>query len=339
MKKILFTIFLLVALPAHAKIFSVTEPHVLGPLSTRSQNPLYLQFVADPLENTDTVPMHHFSSSLGFSISNLFERHRKLAGIGLDMDMELYRTALSVHYGILKNYEIGLDIPFLHFSGGFLDSFIQGYHHAFGFPNAGREQVPNGRFSYLVTKNGAVMYQVSQSDFGPGDVTFYQKAKLMDEKKILPSLAAKALIKIPTGNPAAGTGSGSADFALSFLGEKSWKRLHSTTQIGFDFLGKQETLQDIQKRTAFYFGQAFEFNLKNHLSLVAQVTGNTPFFKNVSIPELSQPILDLTFGVRGEKILQKRISKINYEVAMTEDPMTQGPSVDFAVLLKAGIEY
>ncbi|MDO8519655.1 MAG: DUF3187 family protein, partial [Deltaproteobacteria bacterium] len=326
-------------LPAHAKIFTVTEPKVLGPMTTRSQSPLYLQFVSDHLETPATLPMHRISSSIDFSLSNMFERRRRLTGTGIDLDMELYRTGLSFHYGVLNNYEIGLELPFLSFSAGFLDSFIQGYHNAFGVPNAGRQRVDNNRFSYLITQNGATIYQVSQADFGMGDLIFYQKAKLMDEKKMLPELAAKALIKLPTGSPTAGTGSGAADFSFSLLGEKSWKRWHSTTQLGFDILGKHKILSALQRTSAFHFGQAIEFNLRNHLSLVAQITGNTSFFKNVTIPELSQPILDLTIGVSGEILPKKTFRKIKYEVAFTEDPLTTGPSVDFAILLKAGIEY
>lgn len=311
----------------------------MGPLSTRSQNPLYLQFISDRLEPVETLPMHRIASSLDFSLSNLFERRRRNTGTGIDLDMEMYRTGITFHYGVLSNYEIGLELPFLHFSAGFLDGFIQGYHNAFGFPNAGRQRVDKNRFSYLITQDGAAIYQVNQSDFGPGDLVFYQKARLMDEKKILPALATKALIKLPTGSPTAGTGSGAADFSFSFLGEKSWKRLHSTTQLGFDILGKHKILSDIQRSSAFHFGQAFEFNLRNHLSLVAQITGNTSFFKNVTISELSEPVLDLTFGVSGEVLPKKTFRKIRYEVAFTEDPLTTGPSVDIAILLKAGIEY
>lgn len=339
MKKIFFIFFLLVSIPVYAKIFTVTEPKVLGPVTTRSQSPLYLQFISDPLETPTTLPMHQISSSLDFSLSNLFERRRRLTGTGIDLDMELYRTELSFHYGVMNNYEIGFELPFLSFSGGFLDSFIQGYHSAFGFPNAGRNRVDNNRFSYLITQNGVAIYQVSQADFGVGDLVFYQKAKLMDEKKILPELAAKALIKLPTGSSTAGTGSGAADFSFSLLGEKSWHRWHSTTQLGFTILGKHKILSDIQRTSAFHFGQAVEFNLRNHLSLVTQITGNTAFFKNVTIPELSEPILDLTFGVSGEVPMKKTFRKIDYEVAFTEDPLTNGPSVDIAILFKAGITY
>src|SRR3990167_9128176 len=104
----LLLIFLF-SFPVHSKIFRVTEPKALGPLSTRSQSPLYIQFISDPLEKAETLPRRRFSSSLDFTRSNLFERRRKAAGMGIDLDMELYRTGLSFHYGLLDGYEIGME--------------------------------------------------------------------------------------------------------------------------------------------------------------------------------------------------------------------------------------
>ncbi|MDO8519202.1 MAG: DUF3187 family protein [Deltaproteobacteria bacterium] len=338
MKKIFF-IVLLLSLPVHAKIFSAPEPKATAPFSTRSQNPLYLQFISDRLEKTETLPIRHYSSSVEFGLSNLFERRRRVSGTGIDLDMELYRTEFSLHYGLTHNYEIGLDMPFISFSGGFLDPIIQAYHNAFGLPNAGRNRVEDNRFSYLITQNGSVLYEVDRSGFGPGDLVLYQKIKIREEGKFWPALAVKALIKLPTGSPTEGTGSGNADSALSLLGDKSWGRFHTTTQIGVAVLGDHERLKSIQKSGAVHFGQAFGFNLSNNLSLVAQITGNTPYFENVTIPELSDPVLDLTFGLSGEKNLQNSFRKIRYAVAFTEDPLTFGPSVDFTLTLKAGLEF
>lgn len=332
-------------IPARAGFFSLTEYHPYGPLSNRSQNPLYLMFLFEPLERPQTLKKKEFSTSIETSFSNLFENHLQATGISVDMDMELIRTAVNVNYGVTDSYEIGLQIPFMSFSGGFMDSFIQDFHHAFGFPNAGRERVPNGRFSYQISDNGNTIYNVNQKNFGVSDIIIRQKLKLLDEQKIMPAIGLKAAFKVPTGSVSQGTGSGSPDFSFSILAEKSYRRFHSYSQLGFSALGSHSFLNDILTQGALIFGQAFEFNLTEHCSLVAQLWGNSPIFQGTGIHELENAVVDLTLGVTGAFPLKKnansnkRIPTLRYQTGFTEDLTSKGPSVDFTLYFNLGLTY
>lgn len=337
--KLLFLFFTLFPCISIAKFFDITTYHQYGPLSVRSQNPLYLLMMAEELEKTKTLNKGGWSFSLDTSYSNLFEWHPKDTGTGLQLDMELLRLAFEVRYGITNNFEIGVEIPFLNFSGGVLDSFIQGYHDAFGFPNAGRELVEDNSFSYRVSQNGTTLYDVNKKPFGLSDIILKQKLKFFEETKTLPSLSIKTQFKLPTGSRTEGTGSNQVDFSFSLLAQKNYKRLHSYTQIGFLALGGHSDLTPIFRKGGFLFGQAFEFNLFEHLSLVAQISGNTTLFKNVDISELSQPVFDLTIGFTGEARLKGWFKKINYRFGFMEDPLSHGPSTDFTVFLKWGVVY
>lgn len=332
-----FVFLLFFSNTASAKFFNITAYHEFGPLSVRSQNPLYLLMIAEELEKTTTLNKNQWSFSLDTSYSNLFEWHPKDTGTGLQLDMELLRLAFEVRYGITNHFEVGLEIPFLNFSGGFLDNFIQGYHSAFGFPNGGRELVEDNSFSYLVSQDGSTLYSVNKKPFGLSDIILKQKLKFFEETKTLPSLSIKTQFKIPTGSRTEGTGSNQPDFSFSLLAQKNYKRLHSYTQIGFLATGGHSDLSPILKKGGFLFGQAFELNLFEHLSLVAQISGNTTLFKNVDISELSQPVFDLTIGFTGEAKLKK--GKVNYQFGFMEDPLSSGPSTDFTVFLKGGISY
>lgn len=338
---ILLTLLILFFSPrlAHAKFFALSSYHNYGPIETRSQNPLSILFVGVPLEGTLTLPKKRLKASLETNFSNLFERRPSVTGTGIDLDMELLRTSFNFRYGIIENLELGLELPFLSFSGGFMDSFIQGYHQAFGFPNAGRDRVPNGRFNYQITQNGGSLFQADQSDFGLSDLSLFQKFKFMDESKSIPGIAFKSALKIPSGNSGEATGSGRVDFAFSLLAEKSFKRLHGYTQLGLMALGGHGTLDPILRKAAFFFAQAFEFNVTEHMSFVGQINGNTSLFKNVTIPELSRAVFDLTFGFTGQFPLKGIFKTINYQAAFTEDPAGFGPSVDFTLFFKAGVEY
>lgn len=336
---LVLSILLLISSFAQARIFDITHYHQFGPLSVRSQNPLYLLFIAEELEKTVTLKKKEWFFLLDTSYSNLFEWHPQDTGTDLKLDMELLRLAFEVRYGITNNFEVGVEIPFLNFSGGFLDSFIQGYHDAFGFPNAGRELVDDNGFSYVVSRNGTTLYDINKKPFGLSDIILKQKLKFFEETKILPSLSLKTQVKLPSGSRNEGTGSNQVDFSFSLLAQKNYKRLHSYTQIGFLVLGGHSDLTPILKKGGFLFGQAFELNLFEHLSLVAQISGNTTLFKNVDISELLQPVFDLTVGFTGEAKLKGWFKKINYQFGFVEDPLSNGPSTDFTVFLKGGVVY
>ena len=53
-----------------------------GPLPTRSQNPLYLQLLALPMEATHTIPPGRVETALHTAFSNVFERDAKARWTG-----------------------------------------------------------------------------------------------------------------------------------------------------------------------------------------------------------------------------------------------------------------
>lgn len=324
---------------AVAHVFSLNKFHTYGPISVRSQNPLHLLFLFDPLERPEPISKGHFDFAIETNFSNLFEFMPRNTGVGLDLDMELVRTAIKIGYGVTKNNSVGIQIPFITMQGGVLDSFIQGYHKAFGFPNAGRDRVANGRFGYQVTNNGTILYQVNQEAFGLGDLVLWDKLKVFDETKWIPAIAVKGSLKIPTGRRSQGTGSGNPDFAFSVFAEKSYKRIHSYSQIGLSLLGSHPNLDPFLVNGATVFGEALEFNLTEHHSVVAQVWGNSPIFKNTGIEDLSSATFDLTVGFSGAYPIKKILRKIHYQFGFAEDALSLGPSVDFTLYFNLGVEY
>lgn len=346
---LIFLSFSLIApLSALASIFTLSYPQTRGPIPTRTQNPLFLQFLGDPIEKTKILEKGKWDVALETTFSNLFERNPQTIGTGIDLDMELQRTALEVRYAFLRGHEAGLEIPFLSFSAGFLDPFIEWYHTAFGFPNAGRDLADQNRFSYQITEDGVVIYQADQSAFSLSDLVLWHKFMIRDESRGFPAIAAKTSLKIPTGSATEATGSGRLDFGFSLMADKRIGRFTSTTQIGFLALGGHETLEPILKKGAVVFGQALEFNVFQSLSLLGQVTGNSPLFKEVNISQLTDPVLDLTFGLCGEILAGKKSSgatpekpvrAIRYLIGFSEDPLPNGPSVDFSLIFRLGTDF
>jgi len=292
------------------------------------------------LEATGTTEARHFQTSLETTFTNLFERHLQATGLSVDMDMESSRTAVIQKYGLTKNHELFLELPFLSFSGGFLDAFVQGYHDTLGLPNGGRNTVDNGRFSFEILNNGTSIYSVKQTAFRPGDITIGQKIRVYEESPGFPAIAVRTSVKLPTGSRTHGTGSGEADFGFSLLAEKNLHRFHLYSQIGFSLLGTHDDLKDFQKKGLFLMSHALEFNLCKPLSIVAQMDYVSNIFKNTYLKEVSEPVLDLTVGFTGETEVKKVFfDKIFYRAGFMEDLTGSGPSVDFTTFFQAGIKY
>jgi hypothetical protein len=339
-------LILLFSTQAFASIFDLSANHTVGPLGTRAQNALYLLFLTDTIERgASSLKQNDLSISVETTVSNGMEgtspqnwdqvKHYQSSNFVLDL--ESWRHVVKLNYGIFDKYSVGLEIPFLTLTGGFLDPTVQGYHHAFGFPNGGREYVPDNSFSYEVSRDGGVVYKPSKTNFGLSDIIVSNKVQFLEETTFAPALSAKASLKLPTGSSQNATGSGGIGFAASLFVEKSISRFHSYTLLGLSLNDGLKELRPILNVAQFTFGQAFELNIFEYLSLVAQVTGNTSMFHDVTDPDFKNVMAELSIGLAGDVPLTGGVKKIHYEFAFTEDPFGAGPAVDFAILFKIGV--
>ncbi|OGQ08873.1 MAG: hypothetical protein A3G32_09795 [Deltaproteobacteria bacterium RIFCSPLOWO2_12_FULL_40_28] len=322
--------------PSQASIKHVQNKEPRGPFQARNQNPLFLTMINQPLDRVTSLEKGKYQFSVDTTFSNLFERNLVTSGVGIDLDMELVRSALQFSYGINNHLEAGIEIPFLNFSGGFLDAFVGGYHDALGLPDGGRSTVDNGRYSYRVTRNGATIYQVNSLGLGLSDFILWDKFKIFDETKVRPAIGVKTSLKLPTGQAEKGTGNNKVDVAFSILAEKSLSRWHFYTQLGVAAFGTPPDLQDVTRHGAMLYGQAVEFNFSNRISLIAQINGQTSPFRDTSVPELTKTALDLNIGIKGDVPLKKGFHSFFYEVTFSEDPISNGPSVDFSTYVRMG---
>lgn len=336
MKKF-FLILIFLPILAHARI---TDWRSYGPLHTQTQNPLYLQFLAMPMEAPQTLDYHQFETYLHTTFSNVFE-YDQSGSILINMDMEIWRTVLGLGYAITPDLDVFVEVPVISNGGGFLDSVIQSYHNLFNFPNGGRELVANNQFSYTVSQNGTTLFNHTATGFGLSDTTLRFK---LNASYVLPipfELAIAPYIKIPTGSETKGLGSGHVDFGLSLFAHKNFlRRFHSFTQVGIVVLGGHTTLDALLKPTYFNFGQSFEYQIVNGLSALIQLTGSSPAFKNRDNDDLSKVAMDFNVGVAGTLPLKhKFLDEFFYQWSFGEDILSTGPSVDFSVFFLTGVRY
>ncbi len=309
-----------------------------GPLTLRTQNAIYLQFLN--LEPTRAVTLRkgEFAFRIDNAYSNMLERGNG-ATIEEFLDMELLRTALHFNYGVYDNMEVGIEVPFLRFDGGFLDSFLQKYHNFFGFPNGGRELVPNNSFTYTVFENGAAIYDVPESNFNLGDVTLNFKHNFISEDEACPAVAWLFYFKFPTGNVNRGLGSGNPDFGFATALEKSYNRWHGYLNLGYFVNGGQKFLQNYVNDFYFTYVLGAEFSVSHPVSILAQIYGGTPLLKNGGFISWDSYPMDLQIGVKGEHQLKELFNSITWQLGFAEDLNANGPSVDISILGSIGFKF
>lgn len=307
-----------------------------GPFSLRSQNPLYLLFLTPRPERARVLPAGQLRLSARGPYSNMFERESNAAtGVSVDLDMELFRPSFLLEWGFARDWEFGLELPFLHFEGGFLDAFVQDFHRFFGVPNAGREQVPNGRFSYAVRQGANVLYETGTQDFQLSDVVLHVKRRFLEESHAVAALTGTLYLKLPTGKKQQGMGSGAPDIGFNLAAEKNYKRIHGYTNLGAVLLGTSDIgLDPFLNSFLWTWMVGLEVTAwSHHLGVIAQLQGDGSLFDSTGVQALDQGTLMLTIGVAGQE------GPWGWKVAFAEDPTGDGPTVDFTTYMEVSYTW
>jgi len=339
LKRILFSVGVIIStiLPATlcAKEFIAN-----GPIVARTQNPIYLLSIGQQPDRATVLKKWEFDTSLGMSYSNIFNVEQNVPNNNeVFLDMELARIALRGKVGIGHNTELELELPFLHFNGGYFDSWIQSFHKAFGFPNGGRGNFPNGMFRYRVIQNGRTIYNVKRQPIGLSDLIVGVKQNLVNEGKLMPAMAWRFRFKFPTGSQQKGMGSGGSDFALTYLAEKSFKRWHFYTNIDYMVVSGVDWFEDLYNKMVLAWLLAVEFSVSQPVSLLVQVQSSSPLNSGLGMSKWNGWPMDLVIGAKGthKKLLWG--NDFYWQFSFTEDLITTGPSVDLGITLLVGMRF
>lgn len=309
-----------------------------GPITIREQNPIYLQNLGLMPTRATVLPEGTIEARLDWAYSSVFEQGASPTN-QVTLDMETMRLAAHVLYGFTSNLEVGIELPFYHSGGGFLDSFIQSFHNFFGLPNSRRETVMNNQYTYQFSSGGNVIYNVSSQSFMLGDITLRVKHHVFDETKACPALAWFADIKLPTGTQSRGTGSGAPDFGIGLALEKNYKRIHGYLNVEYIVVGGNNTLDAFMRQAMFAFAAAFEVTILDTWSGIVQLNGSSPLLANTGMETWDGVPMNLVVGFRGEEKGLLGGRDLIWQVGFSEDILSSGPSVDFTAFLSLGIRF
>jgi len=110
-------------------------------------------------------------------------------------------------------WSLGVDIPYLHQSGGVLDDVVDAWHSAFRLPDGARNQRPEGVLQFDLADPDGSFYALSDSGGGLGDIQLSAARRIGSGH----GWQLRATVKLPTGQEEWLAGSGSTDLSLSAL--------------------------------------------------------------------------------------------------------------------------
>jgi hypothetical protein len=301
------------------------------PFNTTNQSPLVAVYGLPPIGPATVPGAGRSSAELRADLASNFTSHRR-SGERILLDGETYRFALALRHGVGRQFEVGLEIPFILHRDGFLDSFIIGWHDALQLPQGGRDQAPRNRLAYSYEKDGRILIDQHKGREGFGDVRLTGAWQLRGrEESESRALALRASLKLPTGDHDRLLGSGSTDLALWLSGSESFRgrSLALFAGAGTLLMSNGDILAEQQRHLVAFATLGGGWRPLSSLILKIQVDGHTAFFRNSELREFSDS-LQLTIG--GTLGLAKSLA---LDLAVTEDIVVNAsPDVVFHLALR-----
>ena len=307
MKRNLLTLFLLIGVfmqPALAASFD-------GPLQVRNQFPIFLPLDPPYLESaavrdSATVALTHSSVYVVVTASPWT----------VNMDLELTELNIRLKKTLGKRTELGLDIPFLRPTEGFLDRPLANFHDALGTGDYGRHERPDNEFLYELLYQGRPVIIPESDKAGIGDVRMTLKRVVNDAN---PLVSLMANVELPTGDAKTGYGNGSVDAAFAVLVDLDLgKQYRGYGNAGLVVPGDLKGYQTIPMRTYAYAGFGVEAAWWDRFSVIVQTVVSGSPYPTTGIRQVDWPGILLTFGGRYS------FSSSSFEFSLTEDPDTAG---------------
>jgi hypothetical protein len=268
----------------------------LAPFAVRNFSPPAL---IHGLPVAETARVNHpgqFSSRLGFDISNIATDDDR-SGEKIVLDGETYVATFGLRYGLAEHLQVGIDLPWVWQSKGFLDGFIENFHDFFGMPNADRNNMSNNNINYVYDSRDGDDFLLDHATSGIGDVRLLGSWQWLDTEKTAANL--QASIKAPSGDADKFTGSGGWDISLALSAQRDFPLENGHASLwgglGGTWLGDGNVLQDRVENWAASGWLGAGWSPLDWLGLKLQLDSHSALYDS-NLDEIGTPALILTLG-------------------------------------------
>ena len=180
-----------------------------GPFQVKNQFPIFLYTDQPYLEPAALAD----SFSVSLSHSSLFVMEDSSAW-SAHLDLELTELNFRYRRTVPGGIELGVDLPLVRATAGFLDRPLAWYHRAFGFGDYDRSSRPDNAFLYELRRNGMPVVMGENDKAGIGDLRVTAKKQLFADDL---TVSVMGTVELPTGDAKVGYGNGSVDAGVALL--------------------------------------------------------------------------------------------------------------------------
>jgi hypothetical protein len=306
----------------------------LGPFPQRVRHPIYLMYLQPSPTRAALLAPGSVQVDVNGDWSNVFEKWSRRRPEGRhhsNLDMEILRLGTTVRIGLPWGLEVGVEVPLLTMTGGVADRAIQNWHKALNAENGGRNFVEDFTWSWDIEIPNTFQHIVEEPVvMALGDIVVDVQGQLLGPSHNLPGVAARFLVKLPTGTPKRGTGSGTPDVGVLVSAEHGWGFFNLYGHLGVLALGREGQLANIIRTGAVTFAFTMEFNLLPGWSMLAQLQGHSTFVKEFVHPFVKKSPMGLMFGTRV------RVGPVDLSLAMEQDILNGDPTADITLVSSVG---
>ena len=272
----------------------------ITPFYLRDQGPFSQVFGVPPAEGGTLVPAGKLDGRFGIDLANS-DSGAWLPRETLELDGETHRYTVALRYGLTDRVELGLDIPYIDFNGGILDGFMDDFHKAIGRPTTQNPAKEKNRIVFYYARNGVAEIDSRMRNSGFGDLMLSVAVPLLrGEGASSRSVALRAALKLPTGDPDTLRGSGGTDFSLRIAASdgatlSAW-RITLYAAGGVLFMGKGEVLTEQQRNFAGFGTVGFGWSALDWLALKLQLDMHSAFYRDSDVVVLNSDVYQLAGG-------------------------------------------
>jgi hypothetical protein len=241
---------------------------------------------------------HAARDSLEISVTSELANHFAIGSGGRDaiaLDGETWRNSLFVAKTFGDGWSISFELPQYRVSGGTLDDVVDAWHSTFGLPDGARNQRPESELLFSFQRDGQPFYELVDGRSGLGDAQIGLGYRLGRDGGVY----ANAWLKLPTGDEQMLAGSGSTDWAVTFLQPRDvmfrGRRAGYYWGVGAARLGQADLIDYAQERSAVMAVVGGSLSLAQHIGVKLQLDFNSALYRS-ELGEIGEPAVPVTIG-------------------------------------------
>jgi len=333
--------YTIITLAVFLILLSGSYPVFAKPIPIRNQMPLYLFYLQMVPESAPVAEQNKFEIDADYTVSNItvscFTPVSSLYNINIDA--EISRITLDLRYGLYEDLEIGLEVPYISLSRGYLDEFVEDFEDTVGARTPrSRERQGSRKLNYSFIYNSQSLINKIHSSEGLGDVALKAKYQLIKEEALYwqPNLSLRTALKFPTANDKDLLGSGEFDFGFGIIADKLFfKKMCIYSGLNLVLIQKPGFFSILNMQKEIISGMAaIEYFFTDRFSVVTQITGSSTPYPYSETNALDNKAFEFGLGIN---YTWKEKRNVSWRFGFTENIYSAStPDVSFDTGFKIG---